>query len=124
MDPLLLSEWTVAVIVIDVFKLLWPVVIVDAAVWVDFGEALALGVDFEAVEVTCGETPGVDILAIVAGFTVGAVTFFGSPEVTNGFAVLLLTSLVWLEAICTVTFSVTLTLEVSRGTERFPLGEP
>lgn len=111
-------------IVIDVFKLLWPVVIMDAAVWVDFGEALALGVDFEAVEVTCGETPGVDILAIVAGFTVAVVTFLGSPEVTNGFKVLLLTSVVWLEAICTVVFSVALTREVSRGTESFPLGEP
>lgn len=108
-------------IVMDVFKLLWTVVIMDAAVWVDFGEALALGVDFEAVEVTCGETPGVDILAIVA---VTAVTFLGSPEVTNGFTVLLLTSMVWLEAIYTVIFSVTLTLAVSRGTESFPLGEP
>lgn len=77
----------------------------DAAVWVDFGEALALGVDFEAVEVTCGETPGVDILAIVAGFSVTVVTFFGGPEVPNGSTVLLLTSLVSLEAICTVIFS-------------------
>lgn len=111
-------------IVIDVFKLLWPVVIMDAAVWVDFGEALALGVDFEAVEVTCGETPGVDILAIVAGFSVTVVTFFGGPEVPNGSTVLLLTSLVSLEAICTVIFSVTLTLEVGRVTESFPLGEP
>lgn len=109
-------------IVIDVFKLLWTVVIMDAAIWVDFGEELALGVDFEAVEVTCGETPGVDILAIVAGFTVAVVTFLSSPEITNGFTVLLLTSMVWLEAIYTVIFSVTLTLEVSRGTESFPLG--
>lgn len=84
---------------------MWTVVIMDAAIWVDFGEELALGVDFEAVEVTCGETPGVDILAIVAGFTVAAVTFLSSPEITNGFTVLLLTSMVWLEAIYTVIFS-------------------
>lgn len=90
----------------------------DADVWVEFGEALALGVDFETVEVMCGETSGVDILAIAVGVTVTAVTFLGSPVVT----VLLLTSLVWLEA--TVIFSVTLALEVSRGRESFPLGEP
>lgn len=61
--------------------------------WVEFGEALALGVDFEAVGVTCGKTPGVDILTIVAGFTVISVVVFGSTE---GFAVLCI-SLVWLE---------------------------
>lgn len=92
----------------------------DAGVWVVFGEALALGVDFEAVGVTCGETPGVDILTVVAGFTVVTVVFFGSTE---GFTVLLI-SWVWLETACMVLFSVMLTLEVSRGTEWFPLGEP
>lgn len=70
----------------------------DADVWVEFGESLALGVDFETVEVMCGETTGVDILAIVVGFTVTLVTFLGSPAVT----VLLLTSLVWLEAMVIV----------------------
>lgn len=94
-------------------------VVVDADVWVEFGEALALGVDFEAVGVTCGETPGVDILTTVAGFAVTTVVF-GSTE---GFTVLLL-SPVWLETTCMVVFSVMVTLEVSRGTEWFPLGEP
>lgn len=99
-------------------------VVTDADVWVEFGEALALGVDFEAVGVTCGETPGVDILTIVAGFTVTVVVVFGSTE--EGFTVLLIL-LVWLEITCMVVFSektVMLTLEVSRGTEWFPLGEP
>lgn len=108
------------VAVTDVSKLLWAVVVVDADVWVEFGEALVLGVDFEALGVTCGETPGVDIL-IVAGFTVAAVTVFGNTE--DGFTVLLIL-LVWLETTCMVVFSVTLTLAVSRGTEWFPLGEP
>lgn len=111
----------VAETVTDVSKLLWAVVVMDADVWVEFGEALALGVDFEAVGVTCGETPGVDILPIVAGFTVAAEIVFGSTE--DGFMVLLI-SLVWLETTCMVVFSVMLTLEVSRGTEWFPLGEP
>lgn len=92
----------------------------DADVWVEFGEALALGVDFEAVGVTCGKTPGVDILTIVAGFTVISVVVFGSTE---GFAVLCI-SLVWLETTLMVwlVFSVMLILEVS--TEWFPLAEP
>lgn len=80
-------------------------VVTDADVWVEFGEALALGVDLEAVEVACGETSGVDVLALVAGFKVTAVTVFGSLEVTTGFTVLLLISLVWLEVMCTVIFS-------------------
>lgn len=95
-------------------------VVVDADVWVEFGEALALGVDFEAVGVTCGETPGVDILTTVAGVTVTTMVVFGSTE---GFTVLLL-SRVWLEITCKVALSVMVTLEVSRGTEWFPLGEP
>lgn len=90
----------------------------DAGVWVEFGEALALGVDFEAVGVPCGETPGVDILTIVAGFTVVTVVVFGSME---GFMVVFI-SLVWLEITCMVVFSVLLTLEA--GKEWFPLGEP
>lgn len=89
-----------------------------ADVWVEFGEALALGVDFEAVGVTCGETPGVDILTTVAGFIVITVVVLGSTE---GFTVLFI-SLVWLESTCMVIFSVMLTLGVS--TEWFPLGEP
>lgn len=104
----------------DVSKLLWAVVVVDADVWVEFGEALALGVDFEAVGVTFGETPGVDILTTVVGFTVTAMVVFGSTE---GFTVLLI-SWVWLETTCMVVFSATVALEVSRGTEWFPLGEP
>lgn len=77
----------VAETVTDVSKLLWAVVVMDVDVWVEFGEALVLGVDFEALGVTCGETPGVDTL-IVAGFTVAAVTFFGNTE--DGFSVLLI----------------------------------
>lgn len=95
----------------------------DADVWVEFGEALALGVDFEGVEVTCGEVPGVDILAIVAGFTVTTVLFLDSTEVNNGFMVLLLISPVWLEATCMVVVSVMLTV-AGTGTEWFPFGEP
>lgn len=76
----------------------------DADVWVEFGEALALGVDFGGVGVMCGEVPGVDILAIVAGFTVTTVLLFDSTEVNNGFMVLLI-SPVWLEATCMVVVS-------------------
>lgn len=54
----------VAETVTDVSKLLWAVVVMDADVWVEFGEALVLGVDFEALGVTCGETPGVDTLIV------------------------------------------------------------
>lgn len=75
--------------------------VMDAGVWVEFGEALALGVDFEAVGVSCGETPGVDILTIVTGFAVITVVVFGSTE---GFTVVFI-SLVWLEIISTVVFS-------------------
>lgn len=80
-----------------------------------------MGVDFEGVGVICGETPGVDILAIVAGFMVTTVVFLGSTEVTDGFMVLLL---IWLRTTWGVVVSVTLILAVNIGTEWFPFGEP
>lgn len=72
---------------------MWAVVTKDVDVWVTFGETLvALGVDFKAVEVIFVETPGVDILEMVVGFTVTAVTLLDTTEtgVVGGFTVVLL----------------------------------
>lgn len=71
----------VAETVTDVSKLLWAVVVMDADVWVEFGEALVLGVDFEALG-SHVETPGVDTL-IVAGLTVAAVTFLATLKTAS-----------------------------------------
>lgn len=75
----------VAVIVNDVAKLFWVVVVIDVDIWDTFRETLvALDVDFKVVEVVFVENPGVAILEVITGLMVTYVTFFEAKETEVG----------------------------------------